>query len=213
MWFDSPESMIQALGEELMAIKAWIELSFLGLWSYGFFFLAPSGMRYPRLFLWSIWVIISIFFRMHADSGWNPLWQYVHFSPFLPFSIWIRRNRWRVLSTLPSSDLHELSFFPLSLYFLYWWLPSCTVSACAFGPLIFPMLISLFCSCVRDSIRTSREGIFQVAPEGSLTEWNVDKKLSILDQVWREWWETFVSPPYIYQPRKPWVATTNPNIW
>jgi hypothetical protein len=30
--------------EELMEIKAWLELSFLGFWSSGFFFLAPSGM-------------------------------------------------------------------------------------------------------------------------------------------------------------------------
>jgi hypothetical protein len=30
MWCDAIESMIQASGEELMAIKAWLEFSFLG---------------------------------------------------------------------------------------------------------------------------------------------------------------------------------------
>jgi hypothetical protein len=48
------------------------------------------------------------------------------------------------------------------------------VSACTLGPLIVPMLMSLVFSCVRDSIKSSREGIFQVAPEVNLTEWNVD---------------------------------------
>jgi hypothetical protein len=48
------------------------------------------------------------------------------------------------------------------------------VSACSLGPLIAPMLMSLVCSCVKDSIKSSREGIFQVAPEANLTVWNVD---------------------------------------
>jgi hypothetical protein len=66
--------------------------------------------------------------------------------------------------------------FPLIFIFRFmiFWLPSCTVSACALGPLIAPMLMSLVCSCVRDSIKSSREGIFQVAPEVNLTVWNVD---------------------------------------
>jgi hypothetical protein len=53
-------------------------------------------------------------------------------------------------------------------------MPSCTVSACALGHLISPMLMSLVCSCVRDSINSSREGIFQVALEVNMTVWNVD---------------------------------------
>jgi hypothetical protein len=51
------------------------------------------------------------------------------------------------------------------------------VSACALGPLIVPMLMSLVCSCFRDSIKSSREGIFQVAPEANLTVWNVDTNI------------------------------------
>jgi hypothetical protein len=48
------------------------------------------------------------------------------------------------------------------------------VSACALGPLIVPMLMSLVCSCVKDLIKSSREGIFQVAPKANLIVWNVD---------------------------------------
>jgi hypothetical protein len=48
------------------------------------------------------------------------------------------------------------------------------VSACTLGPLIVPMLMSLVFSCVRDSIKSSREGIFQVALEVNMTVWNVD---------------------------------------
>jgi hypothetical protein len=51
MWGDSPESMIQALGEEFVAIKAWLELPFLGFRSSSFFFLATSGMRSLSLFI------------------------------------------------------------------------------------------------------------------------------------------------------------------
>jgi hypothetical protein len=42
------------------------------------------------------------------------------------------------------------------------------------------------CSYVRDSINSSREGIFQVALEVNLTEWNV-KIHRIQVQAWREW--------------------------
>jgi hypothetical protein len=45
MCYDALELMIQALGEELMAIKAWLELPFLEFRSSGFFFLAPLGMQ------------------------------------------------------------------------------------------------------------------------------------------------------------------------
>jgi hypothetical protein len=48
------------------------------------------------------------------------------------------------------------------------------MSACALGPLIMPMLMSLVCSCVRDSIKSSREGIFQVDLEANMIEWIVD---------------------------------------
>ena len=67
--------------------------------------------------------------------------------------------------------------FIFILDFFYLWLPSCTMSACALGPLIMPMLMSLVCSCVRDSIKSSRKGIFQVAPEVNLTVWNVDTNI------------------------------------
>jgi hypothetical protein len=49
-----------------------------------------------------------------------------------------------------------------------------TISTCTFGPLIFPMLMGLVFSYVRDSMNSSREGIFQVAPKENLTKWNVD---------------------------------------
>ena len=48
------------------------------------------------------------------------------------------------------------------------------MSACTLGPLIAPMLMSLVCSCVRDLIKSSREGIFHVAPKVNMTVWNVD---------------------------------------
>ena len=38
----------------------------------------------------------------------------------------------------------------------------------------FVPYLSLVCSCVKDSIKSSREGIFQVALEANLTVWNVD---------------------------------------
>jgi hypothetical protein len=47
------------------------------------------------------------------------------------------------------------------------------VIACALGPLIAPMLMSLVFSYARDLIYSSREGIFQMAPEENLTVWNV----------------------------------------
>jgi hypothetical protein len=50
MLCDAPESVIQALGEELMAINEWLEIIFLEFGSFGFFFLASSGMQSPRLF-------------------------------------------------------------------------------------------------------------------------------------------------------------------
>jgi hypothetical protein len=50
MQFDAHESTIQASREELIGIKARLELPFLEFRSSGFFFLATSGMRYPSLF-------------------------------------------------------------------------------------------------------------------------------------------------------------------
>jgi hypothetical protein len=54
------------------------------------------------------------------------------------------------------------------------------MSACALGPLIVSMLMSLVCSCVRDSIKSSREGIFQVDPEVNMIVWNVDMNIDNL---------------------------------
>jgi hypothetical protein len=66
-----------------------------------------------------------------------------------------------------SELMHHTSEHPLTNY----------VSSCTFGPLIFPMLMSLVCFYVKDSINSSREGIFQVAPEANLNEWNVDTNI------------------------------------
>ena len=65
-----------------MAIKAWLEFSFLEFRSSGFFFLEPLGMWSPRLFCWSIWDIIYFFF--HA-CGFR-MESFVIVCAFLPFS-------------------------------------------------------------------------------------------------------------------------------
>ena len=83
MWCDARESTIQASREELIAIKAWLELPFLEFRSSSFFFFAPSGMWYPRLFCWIIWFIRSSSF-FHACEFWME--SFVRVRAFLPFS-------------------------------------------------------------------------------------------------------------------------------
>ena len=131
-------------------------------------------MWYPSLFCWSIWFIRFIFFYMHADSGWNHVWQYVHFSPFLPFPPLDLEASVKDFEYPSFLGFAWALILYLSLDLWYWCFPYFTVSACAFGPLIFPMLMSLVCSCVVDSIILKRRHI----PGGSRGEFDIMEFLS-----------------------------------
>jgi hypothetical protein len=121
--------------------------------------------------------------------------------PFLPFTS---------LSTFGSEGIDEGVLVPFLLrifmrfhvVFIFIFIASCTVIACTFGLLIFPMLMSLVFSSVKDLINSSREGIFEVTSEENLIEWNVDTKTKNSGPILERMVITIFSPRDIYEPHK-----------
>jgi len=89
--------------------------------------------------------------------------MYFYF-PFFPFPALELEDSSEGLNLPPFLGSNSFFLFPFYLDFELYLFLSRTTSACNLELLIVPILMILFCSCVKDSMNTSNVRIVQVAP-------------------------------------------------
>ena len=121
----------------------------------------------------------SMVFFMHWLSGWKPLIQYGHlvFSNFF-FFLELEAPSKDILFSL-GLELVFLVSLPLCFPLSYALFEFVIKSSWFLEVWITPIWTNLSCSCIKDSTKGSREGIFQLGTE-ALLEWNVETKTWVL---------------------------------